>query len=101
LLADTSTALSDQRLQAIVNTTDGFKLAEVDLEIRGPGEFFGTRQSGEPELKLVNLRDRDLLETARTQAENVLAGDEELMAHPLLAQKVDAFWKNRESGDAS
>jgi ATP-dependent DNA helicase RecG len=101
LLADTSTALSDQRLQAIVNTTDGFKLAEVDLEIRGPGEFFGTRQSGEPELKLVNLRDRDLLETARTQAENVLAGDAELAAHPLLAQKVDAFWKNRESGDAS
>lgn len=101
LLADSSSALVDQRLQAIVNTTDGFKLAEVDLEIRGPGEFFGTRQSGEPELKLVNLRDRDLLETARTQAESMLAGDPELVAHPLLAQKVDAFWKNRESGDAS
>ncbi len=101
LLADSSSALVDQRLQAIVNTTDGFKLAEVDLEIRGPGEFFGTRQSGEPELKLVNLRDRDLLEMARTQAESVLAGDPELVAHPLLAQKVDAFWKHREGGDAS
>ncbi len=79
--------MGDQRLQAIVNTTDGFKLAEVDLEIRGPGEFFGTRQSGEPELKLVNLRDRDLLETARTQAENVLAGDPELSTASVAGAK--------------
>lgn len=101
LIADTSTAVSDQRLQAIVNTQDGFKLAEVDLEIRGPGEFFGTRQSGDPELKLVTVHDRDLLDVARTQAEKVLEGDSELNEHPLLAEKVAAFWAHRESGDAS
>jgi ATP-dependent DNA helicase RecG len=101
LFADSSSDVGDQRLQAIVSTQDGFKLAEIDLEIRGPGEFFGTRQSGDPELKLVNVRDRDLLETARAQAEKLLEGDAEIAQHPLLGEKVAAFWRNRESGDAS
>ena len=101
LLADNSSDVSDQRLQAIVNTQDGFKLAEVDLEIRGPGEFFGTRQSGEPELKLISLKDRDMLETAREQAERLIDADPALAQHPLLNEKVEAFWKNREIGDAS
>jgi ATP-dependent DNA helicase RecG len=101
LLADSSSDVSDQRLQAIVNTQDGFKLAEVDLEIRGPGEFFGTRQSGEPELKLISLKDRDMLETAREQAERLIDADPVLVQHPLLNDMVEAFWKNRETGDAS
>ncbi|MFN4292998.1 MAG: ATP-dependent DNA helicase RecG [Thermoflexales bacterium] len=102
LIADTSSAVSDQRLQAIVNTQDGFKLAEIDLEIRGPGEFFGTRQSGDPELKLVSVSDRDLLDAARAQAEKLLERDPELAQHPLLAEKVSEFWKHREAvGDAS
>lgn len=102
LIADTSSAISDQRLQAIVNTQDGFKLAEIDLEIRGPGEFFGTRQSGDPELRLVSVRDRDLLDAARAQAEKLLERDPELANHPLLAEKVSEFWKHRETvGDAS
>jgi len=101
LIADSSSAISDKRLQAIVNTQDGFKLAEIDLEIRGPGEFFGTRQSGDPELKLVGVGDRDLLEAARTQAEKLLEHDPELADHPLLAEKVSAFWKHRQAGDAS
>jgi len=101
LIADSSSAMSDQRLQAIVNTQDGFKLAEIDLEIRGPGEFFGTRQSGDPELKLVGVGDRDLLDAARTQAEKLLEHDPELAGHPLLAEKVSAFWKHREGGNVS
>ncbi len=102
LIADTSSAVSDQRLQAIVDTQDGFKLAEIDLEIRGPGEFFGTRQSGDPELKLVSVSDRDLLDSARVQAEKLLEQDPELAGHPLLAEKVSEFWKHREEGvDAS
>jgi ATP-dependent DNA helicase RecG len=103
LLADQSSAISDQRLQAIASTQDGFKLAEVDLEIRGPGEFFGTRQSGEPELKLVSVRDRDLLQIARDEAERVIGADP-AMDHPehaLLAERVSAFWNSREAGDAS
>jgi ATP-dependent DNA helicase RecG len=105
LIADSTSDVSDERLQAIVATQDGFKLAEKDLEIRGPGEFFGTKQSGDPELKLVNFRDRDLLERAREQAERIAGADPELNApeHGLLAQKVNAFWSARQEskGDAS
>lgn len=103
LVADSTSAISDQRLQAIVSTQDGFKLAEVDLEIRGPGEFFGTRQSGEPELKLVNMKDRDLLTLARNEAETVIERDPNIESpqHTLLAERVSAFWSHRDQGDAS
>jgi len=58
-----------QRLQAMVDTSDGFKIAEADLAIRGPGEFFGTRQAGLPSLKIANLmRDVKILEAARKEA---------------------------------
>jgi len=58
-----------RRLKAMVDSTDGFKIAEDDLSIRGPGEFFGTRQSGIPELRVANLlRDAALLEKAREEA---------------------------------
>ncbi len=60
---------AEARLDALVSTTDGFALAEFDLQQRGPGEFFGTRQAGTPELRVANLlRDRDLLELARAEA---------------------------------
>ncbi len=58
-----------RRLRAMVNSADGFKIAEEDLAIRGPGEFFGTRQSGLPSLRVANLtRDFELLEKARQEA---------------------------------
>jgi ATP-dependent DNA helicase RecG len=103
LVADSGSVVSDQRLQAIVNTQDGFKLAEVDLELRGPGEFFGTRQSGEPELRLVNIKDRDLLTLAREEAEKVIAADPDIAApdNALLAERVHTFWRTRQQGDAS
>jgi ATP-dependent DNA helicase RecG len=66
---------ADRRLDAMVRTTDGFQIAELDLEIRGPGEFFGTRQAGMPSFQVANLiRDRDLLELAKKEAAAVLAG---------------------------
>jgi ATP-dependent DNA helicase RecG len=59
----------EQRLQAMVRTQDGFELAELDLSMRGPGEFFGTRQAGLPEFRVANLvRDRQLLELAKQEA---------------------------------
>lgn len=65
----------DRRLNAMVRTTDGFQIAELDLELRGPGEFFGTRQAGMPSFQVANLmRDRDLLEAAKREAAAVLAG---------------------------
>jgi len=64
-----------RRLQAMVDTNDGFKIAELDLEQRGPGEFFGTRQAGLPSFRVANIiRDAQLLEVAKREAAFVLAG---------------------------
>ena len=65
----------ERRLDAMVRTTDGFKIAELDLELRGPGEFFGTRQAGAPNFQVANLiRDRQLLEAAKLEAAGAMAG---------------------------
>jgi len=64
-----------RRLDAMVKTNDGFKIAELDLELRGPGEFFGTRQAGMPSFRVANIiRDAKLLEVAKREAAAVLAG---------------------------
>ncbi len=64
-----------RRLQAMVDTNDGFKIAELDLELRGPGEFFGTRQAGMPDFRVANIiRDAQLLEAAKHEAAAVIAG---------------------------
>ena len=69
----TSNRLNDvarQRIQAMVGTTDGFRLAEVDLQLRGPGEMAGTRQSGIPEFRVANLMtDSELLSLAQKEAQ--------------------------------
>jgi len=65
----------ERRLDAMVRTNDGFQIAELDLELRGPGEFFGTRQAGVANFQVANLiRDRQLLEAAKREAAGVLAG---------------------------
>jgi ATP-dependent DNA helicase RecG len=65
----------ERRLDAMVRTNDGFKIAELDLELRGPGEFFGTRQAGMPSFRVASLvRDRELLEVAKREAAAVMAG---------------------------
>ena len=65
----------ERRLNAMVKTNDGFQIAELDLELRGPGEFFGTRQAGMPSFRVANLiRDRELLEAAKREAAAVVAG---------------------------
>jgi ATP-dependent DNA helicase RecG len=64
-----------RRLEAMVRTNDGFQIAELDLELRGPGEFFGTRQAGLPSFRVANIiRDAQLLEAAKREAAAVLAG---------------------------
>jgi ATP-dependent DNA helicase RecG len=68
----------DERLNAMVRTQDGFELAELDLNMRGPGEFFGTRQAGLPEFRVVNLlRDRQVLEIAKVEAARFAANPTE------------------------
>src|SRR4030081_151032 len=65
----------ERRLEAMVRTNDGFQIAELDLELRGPGEFFGTRQAGMPSFRVANIiRDRELLEAAKREAAAVIAG---------------------------
>jgi ATP-dependent DNA helicase RecG len=96
LVSDSGSVLSGERLQAIESTQDGFKLAEVDLELRGPGEFFGTRQSGLPDLRMAKVTDMRLLEVARKEAKRLFEANPKL-DHPklrLLVQEVDKFWSN-------
>lgn len=100
LLADTSTPEAEARLGIMERTNDGFILAEEDLKLRGPGEFFGTRQSGLPDIKLARLSDRSLLDTAREEAMQIYNEDPTLEnpQYRLLAQKLEDFWK-REIAD--
>jgi ATP-dependent DNA helicase RecG len=85
-----------KRLDIMARSNDGFKIAEKDLEIRGPGEFFGTRQSGLPDLKAANLlRDYKLLEIARKQAFSLIEKDPSLSTHPKLRRNLEDFWGKR------
>jgi ATP-dependent DNA helicase RecG len=105
LLSDTSRVTEDNpRLSAIEQTNDGFKLAEIDLEIRGMGEFFGTRQSGMPDLRVARLSDLAILEQAREQARALFERDPDLALpeQQPLAQRVARFWQQpTREGDVS
>ncbi|MEM7808867.1 MAG: helicase-related protein, partial [Planctomycetota bacterium] len=86
LIADLQTADARERIDAMVRTTDGFELAEVDLKLRGPGDFFGTRQHGLPPLKVANLTEEmDLLHDAREDALKLLASSPRLDRPDLAA----------------
>jgi ATP-dependent DNA helicase RecG len=74
LLTDKTSDSGEERIRTMVETTDGFRIAETDLKLRGPGEFFGTKQSGVPVFRFGNLiRDRDILEVARGEAQSFIA----------------------------
>ncbi len=76
LIADPATPGAEARLGAMLTTTSGFEIAEMDLRLRGPGEFFGTRQHGLPEFKIADLTSElDLLQTAKEDAQAILAAD--------------------------
>jgi len=75
-IAEPTTEEAEQRLQAITETTDGFKIAERDLQIRGMGDFFGTRQSGLPPLRVANIpEDMELLQLAKRDAQRLIDDD--------------------------
>ncbi|HEV2121221.1 MAG TPA: ATP-dependent DNA helicase RecG, partial [Chloroflexota bacterium] len=95
LLSDSPDAEENPRLKVLVENHDGFALAEEDLKLRGPGEFFGTRQSGVPDLKVAKLSDVDVLEAARRQAKRIFDEDPQLDApeHSALATVVESFWQ--------
>ncbi|RME62333.1 MAG: ATP-dependent DNA helicase RecG [Caldilineae bacterium] len=99
LISRADNAAAQERLNAVVETTDGFKLAEKDLELRGPGDFLGTRQSGLPDLKMAVLSDTATLSLAQQAAQELFAEDPGLTNHPLLAERVARFWRGH--GDIS
>jgi len=103
LFADAKTEEAQERLKAMTSTTDGFKLAETDFSLRGPGELFGTRQHGMPTLLIADLhRDRPLLEEARRDAQALILTDPTLADEPfgLLRRMVlKRYGKVLELGD--
>ena len=94
LFNQSSTQESIQRLNALCKLSDGFKISEVDLQMRGPGDFFGSRQSGLPALQLANLgTDMRILHAAQQEAELLFAADPKLEApaNRNLAEKIRHF----------
>jgi ATP-dependent DNA helicase RecG len=86
-----------ERLEALTATENGFELAEEDLRLRGPGEFWGTRQSGLPELRVAQLGDVQTIALARRAAQRILEHDTELasLEHRALKQQVERFWAEK------
>ena len=91
--------LSDEarrRLDVMAGHTDGFRIAEEDFILRGPGEFFGTRQSGMPDLKVANMiRDARLLSMARKESFKIIEQDPDLSGYPVLRDRVERFWRGK------
>ncbi len=92
LVAETTTPDSEARMQALVNSTDGFELAEVDLDLRGEGTILGERQKGRNDLKLASLRrDRNTVVQARNAAIQLVDADPGLEVHEALASELESF----------
>jgi ATP-dependent DNA helicase RecG len=87
---------AQERLEVFQATNDGFRLAEEDLRLRGPGDFFGVRQSGVPELRVANLSDTALIELARSLAAKLWHDDPYLRKpeHTALRERMHLFWQN-------
>jgi len=94
LLAENPSEVGRERLDIIENVQDGFALAEEDMKLRGPGEFFGTRQSGIPDLRMAKLSDVALLELARSEAIKLFQVDPDLSReeHRLMAKELARVW---------
>jgi ATP-dependent DNA helicase RecG len=90
LLADTNSEEAKMRLQAMEDTTDGFKLAEMDWRLRGAGDLIGTKQSGGSKLQLAEQMTPQLVEMAQREARTIYEEDPNLSSeeHRLLAQRV-------------
>jgi ATP-dependent DNA helicase RecG len=95
LLAGEDAGDKIERLKILEAASDGFSIAEADLELRGPGDLLGTAQTGLPPVRLAKLpRDLPLLEEARSAAQKLMAHDPELTGHPALRARL-GFWEKQ------
>jgi len=104
LIPDNDNAAENRRLQVMTETNDGFRLAEVDLEERGPGDFLGTRQAGAIDLRMASLADTALIKQTRELATKLLGEDPDLdlAENQALKDAVAAFWPHSDgAGDVS
>jgi ATP-dependent DNA helicase RecG len=93
LFTDSPAINTNQRLKALITSENGFELAEKDLQIRGPGDFIGNRQSGIPDLVMNSLKDISLVEKTKKAVKEILIEDSELRKHPLLQKKIQELEK--------
>jgi len=91
LFTDSPAKKTHQRLKALITSENGFELAEKDLEIRGPGDFSGSRQWGIPDIAMASLKDMFLVQNSRQAAKEILEEDPELKKYPLLKAKLEEF----------
>ncbi len=97
LVSDVESEETTERLQALVETTDGFELAEIDLEIRGEGTIMGVSQKGKNDLKIASLRrDKEWVQHARDAAFSLLTSEKNLSDISLLAEEIKLFFKDEE-----
>jgi len=94
LFTDSNSKTSQQRLKSIIEAKNGLELAEKDLKIRGPGEFFGQAQTGMPDLAMKALQNPELIKTARQAAYEIIQKDPLFKNYPLLYKKLDQFKKD-------
>jgi len=91
LFSESSSPFSKQRLEALLKAENSFELAEMDLEIRGPGEFLGQMQSGMPDSAMLALQNPELLKSTKDIAEKIFSEDPELTTHPAIKKRLDQF----------
>ena len=97
LVSDVESEETTERLQALVDTTDGFELAEIDLEIRGEGTIMGVSQKGKNDLRIASLRrDKEWVQHARDAAFSLLTSEKNLSDISLLAEEIKLFFKDEE-----
>jgi len=104
LLSDVTDELATRRLDVVRGSSDGFAIAEADLELRGAGNLLGTRQSGLPPLRVASLFDPrhiELAQRARALADGIVGNDPSLVDRPLLARLQRDFAPIEEEGDAA
>lgn len=101
LFTDSNSDAALQRLKYMVKFNSGFDLAELDLQMRGPGEIYGVKQSGIPDLKIASFTDLKMLNKVRSYAQRLIDEDTELKQYPKLQEKIAKLEAQSELGDVS